>query len=99
MQGKKGTVSIESLFDRGLRLRWRYSDKRCCIALGIPDSPANRTIAESKAKQIELDIISGHFDDTLERYQLHPQSKERSLITDTVNIVPEVLQIRHIAVV
>jgi integrase len=81
MQGKKGTVSIESLSDRGLRLRWRYSDKRCCIALGIPDSPANRTIAESKAKQIELDIISGHFDDTLERYQLHPQSKERSLIT------------------
>ena len=74
---KRSIVSIEALGDRGLRLRWRNNGKRHCLALGLQDSLTNRTVAEAKARQIELDIVSGHFDDSLDRYRLQPRAEER----------------------
>ncbi len=62
---KKSIVSIEALSDRGLRFRWCHSGKLHCLALGLPDSLTNRAVAEAKARQIELDIVSGHFDESL----------------------------------
>lgn len=55
----KGTVKIES--DKGqLRLRFTHAGKRRTFALGLPDTSINRKFAEQKARQVELDIISGN---------------------------------------
>ena len=68
-RAKKGTVSIT--VDKGrLRLRWRHAGKRFVLYIGLPDTSINRKLAEAKATQIELDIKSGHFDQTLKAYQL-----------------------------
>jgi len=76
----RGQVSIES-DDGRLRLRFTVGDKRYAIALRLPDSKVNRKFAESKARQIELDILSNNFDVTLAKYkplrsQAAPVSKE-----------------------
>jgi integrase len=64
----KGTVSVE-VFEGRLRLRWREGGKRYTLSLGLPDSKVNRTVAQQKANQIQLDIISGNFDSTLKKYK------------------------------
>ena len=64
----KGEVSIEGV-DGWLRLRWRHQGKRRVMALGLRDDPINRMVANQRAAQIRLDILSGHFDETLEKYQ------------------------------
>lgn len=74
--GKRSIVSIEALGDRGLRPRSRYNGKRHCLALGLQDRVTNRTVAEAKARQIELDIVSGYFDESLDRYRLQPLAEE-----------------------
>lgn len=84
---KKAIVSVEALSDRGLRLRWRHGSKRHCLALGLPDSLTNRAVAETKARQIELDIVSGHFDESLDSYRLQPRVKERVRLS-----VPELFE-------
>jgi integrase len=71
MKASKGSVVVESFKDR-LRLRWRVAGKRYCLSLGLPDTPESRMLAELKARQIELDTISGNFDPTLTKYK--PQS-------------------------
>jgi integrase len=64
----KGSVVVAS--DRGwLRLRWRYKGKRCSVAVGLPDSPANRVVAQGKARHVELEIALGTYDPTLKRYR------------------------------
>ncbi|MCC3409384.1 MAG: tyrosine-type recombinase/integrase [Microcoleus sp. PH2017_10_PVI_O_A] len=50
------------------------SQKR--LALGISNTPENHKLAELKAKQIELDFLSGNFDATLEKYKLVPTAKK-----------------------
>ncbi len=80
----KGTVSVIASNNR-LQLRFRYAGKRHYISLGLPDSQANRKKAEQQATQIELDILSGHFDETLQRYK--PQS---ALSTASPDITPKV---------
>jgi integrase len=84
---KTSIVSIEALSNRGLRLRWRHSGKRHCLALGLPDSLTNPAVAEAKARQIELDIVSGHFDESLDRYRLQPRAEERVRLS-----VPELFE-------
>jgi integrase len=70
-----GIIKIEDA-DGRLRLRWTYpKGKRHCLALGLPDSKINRTVAMAKANAIELDIISGNFS-SVEHYK--PQSVENS---------------------
>ena len=68
IKAPKGSINIES--DKGwLRLRFSCQSKRYAFALGLPDSKVNRKVAEQKAKQIELDILSGNFDSTLKKYK------------------------------
>jgi integrase len=67
-KARKGTVKVES--DKGwLRLRFSYGGKRYAFALGVPDTLLNRKVAQAKAQQIELDIISSNFDATLAKYK------------------------------
>ncbi|MDX1977763.1 MAG: tyrosine-type recombinase/integrase [Pseudanabaenaceae cyanobacterium bins.68] len=56
--------------DRGwLRLRWSYQGRRYALTLGLPDTKANRIAAMQRSSQIELDIISGNFDQSLGKYR------------------------------
>lgn len=72
MKSSKGSVVVCCV--RGnLRLRLPrglWADKKqVYLSLGLADNLPNRKAAEIKAKQIELDILSGHFDPTLKKYQ------------------------------
>lgn len=78
-KSQKGSVSIST--DKGyLRLRWTHQDNRHTLTLGLPEGKVNRTVAQQKARQIELDILSGNFDATLKKYK--PESTRfRSPVT------------------
>lgn len=87
MRNPRGSVTVSSM--RGnLRLRLPrglWSDKKqAYLYLGLADSPQNHKKAEITARQIELDILSGHFDPTLKKYQsviyepLKPELEELS---------------------
>lgn len=64
----KGTVVVQ-VFKERLRLCWSYLGKRYFLSIGLPNSKVNRIVAEQKARQIELDIVSGYFDPTLKKYK------------------------------
>lgn len=67
----KGSVGIESYQGR-LRLRLSrtlYNGKQKYLTLGLADTKENRKAAEAKARQIELDILAGYFDDSLDKYR------------------------------
>ncbi|MBD2198084.1 MULTISPECIES: Arm DNA-binding domain-containing protein [Calothrix] len=68
MKGIKGQVSVVASHGR-LQLRFRYAGKRYTLSIGLPDTIVNRKAAEAKARQIELDILSGNFDPTLAKYK------------------------------
>jgi integrase len=61
-------VRIENFKGR-LRLRWSYRGKRFCLSFGFADSPLGRKVAEGRAKLIEIDLITGNFDPTLNKYR------------------------------
>lgn len=67
-KSSKGTVALES-FQGRLRLRFRVNGQRYALALGLPDTKENWKLGESKARQIELDILAGYFDPTLIKYK------------------------------
>ena len=57
--GRTGRSLVKVENDDGrLRLSCTHGGKRYAIALGLPDSKVNRTVAQQKAAQIELDIVS-----------------------------------------
>jgi hypothetical protein len=65
----KGTA--ETCADKGwLQLRWSWGGKRYFLAIGLPDTQVNRTIAERKAKLIERDILTKQFDQTRQSIKL-----------------------------
>jgi integrase len=65
----RGSVAIED-FGGMLRLRWRAGGRRFALALGLPaDSAVNQAIAQQRAISIQLDLVSGNFDPTLEKYR------------------------------
>lgn len=64
----KGSVSIIASHNR-LQLHFRFGGKRHYLSLGLPDTKESRKFAEMKAREIELDIFSGHFDQTLQKYK------------------------------
>ncbi|MFH7242125.1 MAG: Arm DNA-binding domain-containing protein [Spirulina sp.] len=77
--GKASKGSVAILVSHGrLQLRFRHQGKRHYLSLGFADTPANRKLAEMKAKEIELDILSGHFDETLTRYKPPKAAQQRS---------------------
>lgn len=74
----KGTVVVQ-IFRERLRLCWTFEGKRLYLYMGLPDSAANRKVAEMRARQIELDISSGNFDRTLSKYK--PKSQQPATLT------------------
>jgi integrase len=64
----KGSVSV-NVKDDWLRLRWRHSGKRYELRPGLVDNRQNRVFADRLARSIEIDLLSGHFDPTLEKYK------------------------------
>ncbi|WP_035986997.1 site-specific integrase [Leptolyngbya sp. KIOST-1] len=70
-KASKGTVTVITSNGR-LQLRFRHAGERHYISIGLSDSPEGRKLAEMKAREIELDILSGNFDQTLAKYK--PQS-------------------------
>lgn len=68
-KASKGSVQILTSNNR-LQLRFRFAGKRHYLSLGFPDTKENRKLAEMKAREIELDVLSGHFDQTLQKYKL-----------------------------
>lgn len=86
-RGSKGSVVVDSLRGR-LRLRLPrllYPEQQAkYISLQIDDTSENREIAEAKARQAELDIKSGNFDFSWNKYRIFnhltvvPSSKEET---------------------
>ena len=78
--GRNGRNVVKVENDGGrLRLRFTHAGKRYEMRshLGYPDSPVNRTVAEGKARQIEGDIATGNFDDTLKKYKPQKTSVQK----------------------
>jgi hypothetical protein len=59
-------------------LRFIHQGKRYAFAIGLPDNLSNRKYAEWVARQIALEMLSGHFDPTLSRYK--PTTKRAQLM-------------------
>lgn len=68
-------VRIEVVNNR-LRLRWSHGGKRYCLSLGLANTTTNYKVAQGKATQIELDIVSGNFDATLSKYKTTDARKQ-----------------------
>ena len=65
-------VSINA--DRGkLKLRWTIQGKRKSFSPRLDDNKDGRRAAEAIARQIELDVVSGNYDVTLNKYR--PESR------------------------
>ncbi|MBE9061868.1 site-specific integrase [cf. Phormidesmis sp. LEGE 11477] len=80
----KGSVRIKN--SRGwLQLVFTFNRRRRYLSLGVTDTKTARALAEMKARQIELDILSGNFDETLAKYQpqvTEPDDKAESVVED-----------------
>ncbi|MFG6097326.1 tyrosine-type recombinase/integrase [Leptothoe sp. ISB3NOV94-8A] len=64
----KGQIALH--VDKGwLRLRWNHQGKRYTMAVGLLNTPANRSLAEAKGAIIRADILSGQFDKSLVKYR------------------------------
>ncbi len=63
-KASKGTVQILNS-NGSLQLRFRIASKRHYISLGLADTAPHRKLAEMTAREIELDMLAGHFDDAL----------------------------------
>lgn len=89
----KGYVQIITSHER-LQLRFRFAGKRHYLSLGFPDSTTNRKLAEKKAREIELDILSGNFDQTLQKYKTQSALSVASPeITPKVTPTPSLAQL------
>jgi integrase len=75
-----GMVRIEIVNNR-LRLRWSHGGSRYCLSLGLTNTTTHYVVAQQKATQIELDIISGNFDASLNKYRGKDSRKRTSPVT------------------
>lgn len=66
-KASKGSVQIKTSNGR-LQLVFSYGGKRHYLSMGLDNNPQNRKLAEMKARTIELDILSGHFEG-VEKYK------------------------------
>jgi integrase len=89
----KGTVQIKVSNDR-LQLVFSFLGKRHYLSLGLHDTLINRKVAEAKARQIELDMLSGYFDATLDKYR--PEPLPTAVTPIVTPIEPPVPQVRKI---
>jgi integrase len=88
----KGAVPIIESHGR-LQLRFRFGAKRHYISLGFPDTPNNRKLAESRARQIELDILSNNFDTSLAKYKPQSALSPSDALTNNPPSAPKVSHI------
>ncbi|GAB4364957.1 MAG: hypothetical protein Kow00121_01080 [Elainellaceae cyanobacterium] len=79
-QASKTSVSIADN-NGSVKLRWSYAGKRYNFSPGLKYTNEGIKLAEQKARQIELDIISGNFDPSLDKYRDKPSSNLISLPT------------------
>jgi integrase len=70
---------------------WSVLGQRYFLSLELEDSPLARRVAEAKAKLIEADIVSGNFDQSLEKYK--PESQRKSAI-QVVEVVEAFLKMK-----
>jgi integrase len=91
-RASKGSVSIVSSNGR-LQLRFRFAGKRHYISLGFADTPQNRKLAEMRAREIELDILAGHFDESLAKYKPQSAQKKDEPEEITPKITPTIQEI------
>jgi integrase len=91
-QGKafKGSAQIKSSNDR-LQLVFSYAGKRRYLSLGMRDTTLNRRVAEMTASQIELDMLSGNFDDSLNKYRREPLPRPEQITPILTPIADPVL--------
>ena len=91
--GRAGRNIVKVENDDGrLRLRFTHGGKRYAIALGLPDSKVNRTVAQQRATQIELDIVSGNFDSSLKKYQPQRGTSQKLAYTTAVELFEKFMQ-------
>jgi integrase len=64
----KGVPSVETVSGR-LRIRFRLNGAQKAFSLGLSDNQVNRARAESIARQMQLDLVSGNFDESLAKYK------------------------------
>lgn len=78
----KGIPSVETVSGR-LRIRFRLNGVQKAFSLGLSDNQVNRARAESIARQMQLDLVSGNFDESLAKYceYKRPQIQETTFIT------------------
>ena len=88
----KGEVSILDK-DGWVQLRWRYHGKRCYLSPGLRYDPINLKLAEQRATQIKLDILSGNYDDTLKKYKASGDQVTKDLGAVEPDIPPS--QVSH----
>lgn len=68
-KASKGSVLVVVSNNR-LQLVFRYGGKRNYISLRLSNSKENREFAESKAKQLGMDILAGSVDTTWNKYKV-----------------------------
>jgi integrase len=85
----KGSVQIKNSNGR-LQLVFSHAGKRHYLSLGFMDSRSSRKMAEMRAREIELDLLSGNFDSTLVKYK--PETA-LNVATSDLPIQPEVQQV------
>jgi integrase len=73
-------VWIEKHGDR-LRLVWNDQGKRQTLSVGVDDNATRRAIAHKKAREIELDLLTGHYDPTKLKYKPRRLGKNKSEVT------------------
>lgn len=69
-----------------LRLRWTWiktvggDGRRYVLPLGLPDTPVNRKVAQTKAQIIEQDLATNHFDPSLNKYRSQQSSTRLTVV-------------------
>jgi integrase len=80
IRSKAKTGSVVVLERKGLlSLRWSWQGKRYQSSLKLYDDAIGRAAAEMKARQIEIDMVTGQFDPTLAKYRGDAVKGERAI--------------------
>lgn len=73
LKGKRGKGSVEVQNNNGsIRLRWRANGRRYSLSPGFRHDELGLKAVQKLVYQIELDILSGNFDPSLEKYRPQP---------------------------
>jgi integrase len=91
-KASKGTVQIKNSNGR-LQLVFSALGKRHYLSTGLGATPENQKVAQMRARQIELDILSGHFDHTLARYKPQASVAPDSPELPPIDSTPDLAQI------